>query len=121
MTQDDFDAHLSDLFREADAVFEQDGEPFAASVVRRVKSRTRMRRLILSFFALIGGAITAFQLPAAFELLDGYVGFEGQITPVLASLQDGLKSDQPNLDIKWIAAIVVGVGTFFVTMTAGDA
>ncbi|MEO0882719.1 MAG: hypothetical protein AAFY34_08275 [Pseudomonadota bacterium] len=111
MTEQDFDQTLNQYFRDAEQEFEDSADQFCALVAKDIRGRARFRRIVLSFFALIGGAIAAFQLPTLFALLDSVVGLDGEIYAVF----DALRAGPIDFSFQWLAAITAGMGVFLAT------
>ncbi|MEM8635308.1 MAG: hypothetical protein AAGF33_10055 [Pseudomonadota bacterium] len=114
MMKQNFDTELELIFREADAAFEHDGDQFTRTVSNGVKRAKRIRRLTLSVFAMMGGVLAVFHMPAIVSLLDSFLGLDGQINSVVA---DALLNPT-DANVEWLSAIFVGVITFFVAFAA---
>ncbi|MEM7661975.1 MAG: hypothetical protein AAF292_06975 [Pseudomonadota bacterium] len=115
MVKQDFEAHLEQLFRDVESVFEDDSERFAAQVAKSIRFRKWQRRIVLSIFAMFGGVLAAFQLPAMFELLENVVGLDGEIRAVV----DNALLAPLDVPMEWFAAVLVGIATFFAAL-AGE-
>ncbi|MEM6898776.1 MAG: hypothetical protein AAF583_03250 [Pseudomonadota bacterium] len=109
-----FDAELELIFREADATYEDDGDQFTRIVRNGVRRAKWIRRLTLSIFAMMGGVLAVFHMPAIGSLLDSFLGLDGQINSVVA---DALLNPE-DANLEWLSAIFVGVMTFFVAFAA---
>lgn len=102
MTDDMKHDDLTALFAAQDR--ELEAAPFVETVMTRVESDGRKRRLVLAGAALFGGILAGSQIP---KLLSEMTGVEFSLTQALTLAQDQVQAEVMTAPPLWIAAAVV--------------